>query len=135
MNLPAVISRYGPVAALALLISVLSLLPAAFFRSIPSPARFGGADKIVHALMYAALAAALFHALEPRTRATPRAAAAVALSATLYGLVLEIMQAVFTATRTMDPLDALANAAGAVTTALLASLWARSRLPAPFTDQ
>jgi VanZ family protein len=121
------IHRYIPAAFLALLIPVLSLLPAAFFRGVPSTARFTGGDKIIHACMYATLTLALFRALEPPARANFRSAGIVAFSASLYGLALEIAQGVFTATRSMDPHDALANAAGAFATALLACLWFRKR--------
>jgi hypothetical protein len=65
VNIPF-IKRCFPAAFLALLIPALSLLPAAFFRGMPVPARFPGADKLVHALMYAALAAAFCRALKPR---------------------------------------------------------------------
>jgi VanZ family protein len=133
------IRRYGPAALLALLIPALSLLPAAFFRNVPREARFPGTDKAVHALMYAALTLALFRALEPHARADIRSAGVVACSASLYGLSLEIMQGVFTTSRSMDLYDALANAAGAFITALLVHLWFRkwktaepaSQLPPP----
>jgi hypothetical protein len=40
---------------------------------------------------------------------------------------MEVFQKRFTTTRSMDPLDALANAAGALTCALLAYGWIRCR--------
>ena len=121
--------RYIPAALMAAIIPALSLLPAAFFRGVPRAARFAGADKIIHALMYAAFALTLHYALAPDRRPTVRAALVIAISASLYGLALEIAQSALTTSRAMDPLDALANAAGAFATALLARAWAKHRAP------
>jgi VanZ family protein len=125
------IRRYGPALFLTLLIPALSLLPAAFFRAVPRTVRFAGADKAVHAAMYAAFAFALLHALAPPARARPLNALAVFIAASLYGLALEIAQGVLTTSRAMDPLDALANAAGALLAALLAHLLAKSKTQPP----
>ncbi len=119
--------RYGPAALMTLLIPALSLLPATLFRDVPHAARFPGADKAVHALMYAALALALFRALAPGRRPRLAAAFVIALSASLYGLALEIAQGALTSSRAMDPLDALANAAGASAAAFLACAIAKAR--------
>lgn len=121
----AALYRYGPAIFFALCIPVLSLLPAFFFRNVPQPARFPGADKIIHTLMYAVLTLAFIHAIHHPLRSPARSAALAALLATLYGLALEILQGALTTTRAFDLYDALANAAGAILAALLAYLWFR----------
>ena len=124
---PHLLRRYGPAFVMALLIPALSLLPAWFFARIPGPATFPGADKLIHALMYAALTAALAHALSSAARVRYFWAAGIALASALYGLAMEIGQQTLTDSRALDPFDALANLAGAFAAALLACAWSRYR--------
>ena len=113
--------RYGPAVVMMLLIPALSLLPAHFFKHVAEPLPpIPGIDKIIHALMYAALTAAYLQALIPARRRSLLAVLRIVLLAALYGVAMEVFQKLFTTTRSMDPLDALANAAGALTCALLA---------------
>jgi len=119
--------RYGAAVIMTLLIPVLSLLPARFFAHIAGPPPFPGMDKLIHALMYAALTAALLHALSPPARVRYLWAFRLALAASLYGLVMELCQKILTDTRSLDPLDAFANMTGAFVIALLACAWARRR--------
>ena len=126
--------RYGPAVVMTSLVLALSLLPLRFFKEAAPPLPpLPGIDKIVHALMYAALTATYAHLL---SRARPYRLAAVlraAAFATAYGLAMEVCQKLFTTTRAMDPLDALANTAGAFASALLLYVWTRRRpaTPAP----
>jgi len=110
---------------MVLLIPALSLLPARFFRHIAVQPNFPGMDKLVHALMYAVLTAALFHALSPSERVRRSVALRLALGASLYGLAMEFCQKLLTHSRSCDPLDAFANLAGAFATVLLACAWSR----------
>ena len=120
--------RFGPAAVLTALIPALSLLPARFFKTLAKPLPpIPGWDKLVHAAMYAALAAALFHALAPDSRRSYRHTLLLALAASLYGGALELGQKYLTRSRSLDPLDAAANAAGAFLCMLLACAWARRR--------
>ena len=122
---PHPLCRYGPAVTMILLIPVLSLLPAHLFTHIAGPPPFPGMDKLIHALMYAALTAALFHALSPLARVRYAWAFLLALAASLYGLGMEFCQKVLTDTRSFDPLDAFANMTGAFVIALLACAWFR----------
>ena len=122
---PHAFRRYGPAVAMALLIPVLSLLPARFFKHVPAAPACPGMDKLVHALMYAALTAAFFHTLAPAARTRYSRAVALALAAALYGLVLEYSQKILTRSRSCDPLDALANLTGALACAVLFCAWFR----------
>ena len=122
---PHPLRRYGPAVAMALLIPVLSLLSPSFFRHLSGPKHVPGFDKLIHALMYAALAAALFHVLTPSARVRYSWAFRLALAATLYGVAMELCQKFLTSSRSPDPLDALANMAGALAVALLACAWSR----------
>lgn len=113
-QLPEAAWRYGPLAAVAGAVLVLSLAPAWLFRGAEEALpRWPGLDKLVHAAMYAALTAAGLHALPPQRR-RPRALLAVALAAALYGAALEFAQSLLTQTRCRDARDGLANAAGAL---------------------
>lgn len=119
--------RFGPAAAMTLLIPALSLLPARLFARAAAPLpHFANMDKLVHALMYAALTAAYLHALSGEKKGRIAPALSVAVFASLLGLLMELGQKHLTTSRSMDPLDALANAAGAVATALGVWAW-RSR--------
>jgi len=111
--------RYGPAVVMTLLIPVLSLLPAHFFAPVSAPLPpLPGLDKLIHAMLYAALTAAYLHALAPARRSNLTAFLLIAASATLYGVAMEVCQSLFTDSRTLDPLDALANLSGAFAIAL-----------------
>lgn len=120
--------RYGPATAMTLLIPALSLLPARFFGHLAAPLpHFSGTDKVVHALMYAALTAAYLHALSGERKAKLAPVLSVAAVATLFGLLMELGQKHLTTSRSMDPFDALANMAGAIVMALFVWAWKRGR--------
>ena len=122
--------RDGPALLTSAGIVALSLAPAWLFRDVERGLPlFHGLDKVVHAAMYAALTASGLHALPLEKRRSLRGALGVAAAAALYGAILELAQREFTRSRTMDPLDALANAAGALACALIACAWARRRPP------
>ena len=128
LSFKRILLRYGPAVAMTALIPALSLLPAHFFRGVESslpPIR--GFDKIVHALMYAALTAAYLHALPLSKQTRAPSVLQIALTAILYGALMELCQNWLTTTRCMDPFDALANAAGAFACALAAYVWAQSK--------
>lgn len=118
-DIPAHLLRFGPAALMTALVPALSLLPAHFFASIEAPLPpIPAFDKLAHALLYAVLTAAWLRAFPLALRQRLSAALLTALAATAFGLVMEIGQKALTTTRTLDPLDAMANAAGAVTSAL-----------------
>jgi VanZ family protein len=118
--------RYGPAAAMSLVIPLLSLAPAWLFRSVEkSLPPIPGFDKIVHAAMYAALTAACLHALPQDKRLRLRTLLTVVLCVSLYGATMELCQYWLTHTRARDSGDALANAAGAFLCSLASYLWAR----------
>ena len=99
---------------------MLSLLPASYFQGAPAAVRFPGADKVVHAIMYAALTGlALWSRYEPGAPVRSRPSWFTAAAATAYGLLMEVLQG-FTATRSMDIFDGLADAGGAF---LVAGVW------------
>jgi len=118
--------RYGPAAVMTAVISALSLAPAHFFHGVESALpHISGLDKMVHALMYAALTASYLHAVPQPRRRSLKAVLWIVLGAAIYGIVMELCQKWLTTTRCMDPRDALANAVGALTYALFACAWAR----------
>lgn len=118
--------RYGPAVAMTALVLTLSLLPAGLFHPDRAPLPpIPGADKFVHALMYAALTAAYLHTASLARRTRLSTVLWVALAAALYGLALEFCQRWLTTTRAMDPLDALANTTGALACALIIRARAR----------
>lgn len=133
--------RWCACGAYLALIAVLSLLPPSAF-----PTRFmsfAGADKVVHFLMYGGLSAILRWTLArsvtlPETT-SPAASATgsypwrirrrVALAGAIsYGLLMEIMQALFTGgMRFFGWDDVVANAAGAFVFWLIAGKLLKSR--------
>ena len=82
---------------------VASLLPASDLPLLPP-----GSDKFEHFLAYGALAAA---AVQLFTRP---AAVRATLALIVLGVAVEFAQAAFTSSRMMDPVDALADALGAL---------------------
>jgi VanZ family protein len=73
------------------------------------------------------LTAAYLHALPHASRCRFVPVLWTVLAATVYGITMELCQKLFTTSRSMDPLDALANAAGALTCALLLYAWSKRR--------
>jgi len=111
--------RYGPAVMMTLLIPVLSLLPSHFFTPVSEPLPpLPCMDKLIHAMLYAVLTAAYLHALTPQRRSSRVAILLIVASATLYGFAMEFCQKLFTDSRKMDPLDALANLSGVLAIAL-----------------
>jgi len=109
----------------ALAIPALSLLPPRFFHNLlaSTAPTLPGTDKVVHAVMYAVLTGLLLWALSPpNQRLTVRMVWNVAVLSILYGALMEALQNLSqdALQRSGDPLDGLANAAGAV---LVAALW------------
>lgn len=111
--------RYGPAIVMTLLIPVLSLLPAHFFTQLPGPPPLPGMDKLVHAMLYAVLTATYLYAFAPACRSKLFVVLLIIVLATLYGIAMEVCQQLFTASRAMDPLDALANLSGVLATTLV----------------
>jgi VanZ family protein len=86
-----------------------------WFSTIPSTGipLFPSADKVIHFLLYAVLGALCVWALSGLRRFLPRTIFCTAfLMATAYGGLMEVAQ-YFTPDRSMELLDAFANAAGA----------------------
>lgn len=122
--------RYGPALLTSAGIAALSLAPAWLFREVERGLPpFPGFDKLVHAAMYAALTASGLHALPPAKRRNLSSVLAVAALAACYGAAMELAQRAFTNTRSMDPLDALANTAGALACALIVYAWSHRSRP------
>lgn len=119
--------RYGPAVVLSLLIPMMSLLPARFFSRFSNSSSIPHVDKWIHALIYAALSLALYHALSPEARKRPGPPLAAAAAASLYGALMELAQGFFTRSRGQDPMDALANAVGAFGVILVIMLGTRIR--------
>ena len=84
------------------LVALGSLLPAMLLPVVPE-----GGDKFEHLLGYGLLAA-----IAVQVFATRDALLRAALGLVLLGVALELAQGWFTATRAMDPMDALANTLG-----------------------
>ncbi|HVY27437.1 MAG TPA: VanZ family protein [Polyangiaceae bacterium] len=90
-------------------------------KSLPGP-DFEAADKVWHAVAFGGLAGLGCRALKHAGRAPLLAARDSALAAVLLGGLLELLQS-FTAYRSADPLDFIADAVGAaVAYALLRTL-------------
>ena len=84
------------------LVALGSLLPAMLLPMVPA-----GGDKLEHLLGYGLLAA-----IAVQVFATRAALLRAAVGLVLLGVVLELAQGLFTATRAMDAIDALANTLG-----------------------
>ena len=109
---------YTPIIAITLLIPLLSLVNP---QKFPDAAiiRFTGADKIIHAAMYALLTLAWAHAFSIKMRTNLCLMLGTAFLVALYGLLMELCQYVFTSTRSMEMFDATANLVGALCTAII----------------
>lgn len=126
----SLVKHYGPALFMLAAIPALSLLPAGLFKPLSSTPSLPGADKIIHALLYAVLTLACFRALTPAARCRWQAAAAIAAAAALYGLAMEFCQRYLTSTRSFDILDAVANAAGALVCSVAACAFNRRKYDA-----
>lgn len=128
------IKNYIPATAVTLLIPLLSLINPNKLPDV-SALQFAGMDKVIHMFMYAVLTAAWCLALPAKARINMRWMLTLALLSALYGLILEICQFVFTTTRSMDMLDAVANLAGALVAALMICWLSRLRSPRVATEK
>ncbi|WP_232702895.1 hypothetical protein [Halobacterium wangiae] len=106
--------RWGVATTVALAVVAASLVPASAASGGSLP---GGADKLLHAVGYAALSFSVAVALRARTG---RALAAVVLVVAALGAGVEVVQP--TVGRTASLLDAAANLGGATAGALLRHL-------------
>jgi len=79
-----------------------------------SALHFAGMDKVAHFLMYAVLTALWLYPISRTNRLQLRFTLGIALVAGLYGALMEVCQLLLTDSRSMDPLDAMANLAGAL---------------------
>ncbi len=127
-SFPDPVLRYGPALFMLAAIPALSLLPARLFKPLAAVPRLPGADKIIHALLYAALALSFFRTLPAATRGRWFAAASIAGVAALYGLAMELCQRHLTSSRSFDILDAVANTVGALAYSAIACSWYRRRI-------
>jgi len=111
------IRRYLPALLLTIAIPMLSLINPDYLPETRS-LNFSGLDKIVHLLMYALLTFAW--ALTLTTSCIrPAKLLLIAIAASFYGLIMEIMQYCFTKNRSMDFWDSVANLGGALIAAAL----------------
>ena len=101
---------YIPAAVLAVGIAVVSLM-----ENPHIPKEIQLSDKTMHALMYALLAISLAVAIFCNRHAAWRAALWTIVATTVYGGVMELLQAWCTRTRSGDWLDVAADLIGAVT--------------------
>lgn len=94
------------------------------------PLPFAGADKLMHAILYAGLTAIVSVGIRRSNRqVTFWVQAAVPLVfAAVYGLTDEIHQ-IFVPTRSFDPLDLAANVTGAAIMQAMLLAWWRLRRP------
>lgn len=100
---------------LALVIAVLSLLPSQEFPETDVPF----ADKWVHWVMYAALAAVVIWEDRESLIVSSHHMPAVVILCSMYGGLMEVLQATVTTTRSGDWLDFYADALGVVISSLL----------------
>ncbi len=107
------LKNYIPAIAVTILILLLSLISPEKLPNI-STLHFTGMDKVIHMIMYAVLSIAWVFALPVRTHTNIRWMLTLALLISLFGLLMEICQSLFTVSRSMDMLDAVANLAGAL---------------------
>ncbi|WP_290840695.1 VanZ family protein [Flavobacterium sp.] len=87
------------------------------FSDLPS-VNVSGVDKYVHATFHFVFVVLWFNYLRVEGRQNKTVLHAVILSLA-YGILIEIAQGLFTATRQADPKDVAANTAGAIIAAIL----------------
>ncbi len=117
--------RWPVVAALAGLAVAVQLWGLYRVAGPPTPGWFPHADKVGHALVFAAPVALLLVALGLRARVrgsrrTPRPLVAVVAVFVTHAVVSEVVQGAFYASRSGDPLDVVADCAGVAVGALVA---------------
>jgi VanZ family protein len=104
--------RLGLALLWTLFIGVLCLVD---FQEFPTVS-LTGADKYVHAIFYLIFTLLWFNCFKDTLK---RALLSVFLAAIAYGILIEIMQGLFTQTRQADIKDVAANSFGAILAALI----------------
>ena len=106
------VASFIPALIWAVLILVLSLLPAGTVRNV-SPFTFEGADKMVHGLMYFVLVLLLISGgVLILRRGKWKTAAFAFATAVLFGLMVEVLQAATGGGRHFELMDIIANISG-----------------------
>ncbi|MHA3789063.1 VanZ family protein [Flavobacterium hauense] len=83
-------------------------------------------DKIVHFIFHFVFTILLYKTYKAKAGSSVKAYGYAFLTAAVYGVIIEICQGLFTAERSADVLDALANMLGSLTAIFM--LWLRQRL-------
>ena len=117
---PIVLNKYHmsfvPAVLVTAGIAVLSLTESTHMPSVSVN------DKLVHGVMYAVLAVAWLVPIGLRTRLRVRTYLYVCVGATLYGLLMEVLQRFCTMTRSGNMADLLADFIGAITGVALVAM-------------
>ena len=103
--------NYIPAVCITVGIAIMSLTESSYMPSVSLN------DKVIHALLYAVLAAAWWLAIKRPVW--------IIVGVTLYGALLELFQHYCTLTRSGEWLDLLADFVGATIAIILAILWQR----------
>lgn len=103
--------NYIPAVCITVGIAIMSLTESSYMPSVSLN------DKVIHALLYAVLAAAWWLAIKRPVW--------IIVGVTLYGALLELLQHYCTLTRSGEWLDLLADFVGATIAIILAILWQR----------
>ena len=103
--------KYLPAVCITVGIAIMSLTESSYMPSVSLN------DKVIHALLYAVLAAAWWLAIKRPVW--------IIVGVTLYGALLELFQHYCTLTRSGEWLDLLADFVGATIAIILAILWQR----------
>ena len=103
--------NYIPAVCITVGIAIMSLTESSYMPSVSLN------DKVIHALLYAVLAASWWLAIKRPVW--------IIVGVTLYGALLELLQHYCTLTRSGEWLDLLADFVGATIAIILAILWQR----------
>ena len=103
--------KYLPAVCITVGIAIMSLTESSYMPSVSLN------DKLMHAILYACLAASWWLALKRPVW--------IIVGVTLYGALLELLQHYCTQTRSGEWLDLLADFVGTTITIILAILWQR----------
>ncbi len=106
------------------LVTYLSL--ATVDTSIGSSIHINNKDKIVHFVFYFLLSVLWIFYLS-RNQLHYKISLIIMLAAIVYGLIMEVFQGVFTATRTTDLFDVFANSFGAISGWLLTRIYLQNK--------
>lgn len=108
------IPRWFPTIAISAVILYLTLDPNPVDTS--DMKLFPGADKVAHAIMFGAFAVVLLYDWNRHKASAPRASIMLATGALAiaFGALVECLQPALTTTRSGDPYDLVADAAGVV---------------------